>query len=100
MSEKKPEDLRSEELVGVWNAPDEASATAVTDFLRDQGIEATAVAVQIPWFGGVETLHHGYWGKVEVLGRDADRARALIEDFFRAVPEEGPAADGPEGNGP
>jgi len=35
----------------------------VTDFLRDQGIEATAVAVQIPWFGGVETLHHGYWGR-------------------------------------
>lgn len=86
MSEKKDDGLRREELVSVWNAPDEASATAVADFLREQGIEATAVAVQIAWLGGVETLHHGYWGKVEVLGRDAARARGLVDDFLRARP--------------
>ena len=86
----RPEDLRAEDLVIVWNAPDEVAATAVCDFLRDQGVEAMAVAVQIPWFGGVETLHHGYWGRVEVLSHDAARARALIEDFFKATPEPEP----------
>ena len=87
MSGKKEDGLRREETVSVWNAPDEASATAVADFLREQGIEAAAVAVQIAWLGGVETLLHGYWGKVEVLGRDAERARRLVEDFLRARPE-------------
>ncbi len=99
MSDGKPEELRAEELVNVWNAPDEAAATAVCDFLREQGVEAMALAVQIPWFGGVETLHHGYWGRIEVLGRDAVRARALIEDFFRATPEPETPAGEPEGNG-
>jgi hypothetical protein len=87
MTGKKEDELSGEELVSVWNAPDEAAATAVADFLREQGIEAAAVAVQIAWLGGVETLHHGYWGKVEVLGRDAKRARALVEDFLRGRPE-------------
>jgi len=95
MSEKKPEELRSEDLVSVWNAPDEASGVAVADFLRSQGIEATAAPVQIAWFGGVQTLHHGYWGKVEVMAHDAERARALVGDFLRATPEE----PGPEEKG-
>ncbi|HEY7727094.1 MAG TPA: hypothetical protein VID50_01425 [Candidatus Eisenbacteria bacterium] len=96
MTERKEHELRAESLVSVWNAPDEAAATAVCDFLREQGIEAAAVAVQIAWLGGVETLHHGYWGKVEVLGRDAARARALVEDFLRAVP----APEEPPGEAP
>jgi len=98
MSEKKEHELRREESVSVWNAPDEASATAVADFLREQGIEAAAVPVQIAWLGGVETLLHGYWGKVEVLGRDAERARGLVEAFLRArpEPEAGPGDAGTE----
>lgn len=93
MSEKKADDLRSEDLVGVWNAPDEASGVAVAAFLREQGIEAVAVPVQIAWFADLQTLQHGYWGKIEVMARHADRARALIEDFLRATPEE-PAEGG------
>lgn len=97
MTEKEEDELRSEELVSVWNAPDEASATAVRDFLQEQGIDAAAVAVQIAWMGGVETLHHGYWGKVEVLARDVERARMLVEDFLRGAPDsEAAAGDAPE----
>jgi hypothetical protein len=96
VSEKKEPELRREDLVSVWNAPDEAAATAVRDFLLAQGIEAAAVPVQIAWLGGVETLHHGYWGKVEVLSHDAERARALVEDFLSGEPE----ADTETGSGP
>lgn len=88
MSEKKADGLRSEDLVGVWNAPDEASGVAVAAFLREQGIEAMAVPVQIAWFADVQTLQHGYWGKIEVMAHHAERARALIEDFLKATPEE------------
>jgi len=88
--------LDREHLVSVREAPDESTATMLRDFLQGQGIEAAAVPVQIPWFGTIETVRHGYWGRVEVLERDAQRARELIEDFFAAVPEmESPP--GPEG---
>jgi hypothetical protein len=97
MNEKRDEGLRREAMVSIWNAPDEAVATAVRDFLVEQGIEAAAVPVQIAWMTGVETLLHGYWGRVEVLERDAARARTLVEDFLEGSPqpdEEGPAGEG------
>jgi hypothetical protein len=46
----------------------------------------------------VETFRQGYWGHVEVMEHDAERARALIEDFYAAEPEEEPALVG-SGNG-
>lgn len=74
-------------LVRVRNLPDEATGTMLADFLREQGIEATVQPVQIAWMPGVETMSHGYWGQLEVLERDAVRARALIDDFYAARPE-------------
>ncbi len=83
------EGLDREPLVTVREVPDEATAMFLVDFLKSQGIEATAEPVQIPWFSTVETLHHGYWGRVEVLGKDADRARTLIEEYLAATPDQG-----------
>ncbi len=87
------EELKREPLVSVREVPDEQTATMLCDFLKSQGIEATAVSVQMPWFSTVETLHQGFWGKVEVLGKDADRARSLIQDFFKASPEPDPGEE-------
>ncbi len=84
------DDLARERLVSIREVPDEPAATLLCDFLKSQGIEATAVPVQISWFSTLETLHHGYWGRVEVLGRDADRARALVEEYLAATPEPSP----------
>ncbi len=99
MSEKPENRLRAEDLVVVSRVPDEATATLLCDFLVSQGIEALAVPVQVPWFPGVETLHHGYWGTVEVLSHHAARAEALLQDFARAKPQpdEPDATGGPEG---
>lgn len=83
-------DLEKESLVTVREVQDESTATLLCDFLRSQGIEATAEPVQISWFSTLESLHHGYWGRVQVLSKDADRARALIEDYLNAEPEPGP----------
>ena len=76
-----------ERLVSVRRVPDETTATLLCDFLRDNGVPATPVAMQIPWLPGVETFQRGYWGEVEVMERDADRARELIEDFYDAEPQ-------------
>ena len=82
--EKAP---REENLVSIFGVPDEATATMLRDFLVEQGIEATTVSSQIPWFGTIEAARKGYWGRIAVLERDAARARALIEDFYAARPE-------------
>jgi len=87
--------LEDEPLVVVREVQDESTATLLRDFLMAQGIEAVAVPVQIPWFSTLESLHHGYWGRVEVLGKDADRARALIEEYLAATPEQGPGEETP-----
>ena len=85
--------IEDEPLVIVREVPDESTATLLRDFLIAQGIEAVAVPVQIPWFSTLESLHHGYWGRVEVLGKDAERARALIEEYLAASPEQGPGEE-------
>src|SRR5262249_26048852 len=53
---------RDERLVSVCEVPDEATATMLRDFLKTQGIEATAISAQIPWFGTIETARKGFWG--------------------------------------
>jgi len=90
---REEEGLEQEPLVSVREVPDEAAATLLCDFLKSQGIEATAAPVQMSWFGTLETLHHGYWGRVEVLGKDAARARALVEEYMAASPDRGPGEE-------
>jgi|SRR6267378_2685099 len=92
---RRTDALDHESLVSVREVPDEPTATLLCDFLKSQGIEAMSVPVQISWFSTLETLHHGFWGRVEVLGKDADRARALIEEYLAATPEQGPGEETP-----
>jgi hypothetical protein len=89
-----------ERLVSVRKVADETTATMLCDFLRENGVPATPVAMQIPWLPGVETFQRGYWGEVEVMERDVEKARALIEDFYAAEPQLDPGEESePEGNG-
>lgn len=81
-----------EQLVRVADVWDEATATLLCDFLKEQGIQATAVSSQLPAFGLIERAGSGHWGYVEVLENDASRAKDLIRDFFEARPETGEAA--------
>jgi hypothetical protein len=93
------EDERDEALVRVQDVWDEATATLLCDFLGEQGIRATAVSAQMPAFGMIERAHKGFWGHVEVLESDAERARRVIEDFFKGQPERGTGRGGTEENG-
>jgi len=94
---RKPKPAASgvdDRLVSVRRVDDEATGLMLAEFLRDQGIEANVHVVRMPWFGGVESLERGYWGHVEVLEREADRARSLLDDFYAARPEPDPEEDG------
>ena len=89
----KHEEPDPEAVVPVRQVADEAEATLLVEFLRTEGIEAEAVPVQNPWLAPVLKAHHPFWGHVETLGKDADRARELIEDYLRATPQPDPAED-------
>lgn len=82
-----------ERLVSVRRVPDETTATLLVDFLRSNGVPATAVAMQIPWLPGVETFRQGFWGHVEVMEHDAERAKVLIDDFFAGDVQEEPGLE-------
>ena len=82
-----------ERLVSVRRVQDETTATLLVDFLRSNGVPATAVAMQIPWLPGVETFRQGFWGHVEVMEHDAERAKTLIEDFFAGDVQEEPGLE-------
>jgi hypothetical protein len=75
-----------EELVRVHDVPDEATGTMLADFLREQEIEAMLQPVEISMLPGVESVGHGYWGKIEVLERDEAKAKALIRDYLASRP--------------
>jgi hypothetical protein len=81
-------------LVSVRRVDDEATGLMLAEFLKDQGIEANVHTVRMPWLGGVELMQRGFWGHVEVLEGEADRARSLLDDFYAAHPEPGPSAGG------
>jgi len=83
----KHEEERDEALVRIQDVPDEATATLLCDFLGEQGIRAAAISAQMPAFGMIERASRGFWGHIEVLESDADRARQVIEDFFKGRPE-------------
>ncbi len=87
-----------ERLVSVRRVQDETTATLLVDFLRSNGVPATAVAMQIPWLPGVETFRQGFWGHVEVMERDAERATVLIDDFYAGDVQDEPGLDA-GGNG-
>lgn len=82
-----------ERLVSVRRVQDETTATLLVDFLRSNGVSATAVAMQIPWLPGVETFRQGFWGHVEVLEHDVEQAKVLIDDFFAGDVQEEPGLE-------
>lgn len=100
--EREPDPAETrEQLVSVRKVDDEAMGLLLAEFLRDQGIEANVHSVRMPWLGGVEQMQRGFWGHVEVLEQDADRARKLLDDFAAARPESGSSAsDEPEDEAP
>jgi hypothetical protein len=93
-------DKIGEQLVKVHDVPDLVTGTILTDYLKNEGIQATLAPVDISMLPGVESTSHGYWGQIEVLERDADRARTLIEEYLKARPAGAATAYAPDDGDP
>lgn len=80
-------DLADEDLVSVYEPPDQFLAAAVESLLRHEGIGATVQSRQMPMYDGLALMQHPAWGKVLVLKRDEQRARPIVEAFLGATAE-------------
>lgn len=72
----------SEELVSVYEPPDQMAALAAVARLEEQGIEAVAKSEQIAMYDGLAMMMRPRWGQVLVLGSHRLRAREILEDFL------------------
>jgi hypothetical protein len=77
----------SDELVSVFQAPDEITAFLVKGVLDESGIECVVRSRQVPWMDGIFANDVGYWG--DVLTTEAQREQGLqvIADFQAAALE-------------
>lgn len=80
-----------QELVKVWEPPDQMAALAAVALLEEQGIEAAAKSEQIAMYDGLAMMMRPRWGQVLVLERDSRRAREILEDFVSEASDDGRA---------
>jgi hypothetical protein len=85
-------DVTTEDLVPVYEAPDQFLATTVESLLQHEGISATVQSRQMPMYDGLALMQNPVWGRVLVLERNAGRARDVINVFLRSVGEADAAA--------
>ncbi len=77
---------RDEELVSVYEPPDQMAAMAAAARLEEQGIEAVVKSEQIAMYDGLAMMMRPRWGKVLVLGKNRQRAREILEDLLEQPP--------------
>lgn len=76
------ESTSEQEVVSVFEAPNEIAALAIKDALQDAGIDAMIRSRQVPWLDGVMSMVVGYWGDVMTAQHDCDRAKITIESYL------------------
>ena len=89
-----------DELVSIYEPPDQMAALSVAALLEEHGIRASAKSEQIAMYDGLAMMLRPKWGKVLVLRSDAGRAREIVDEYLRdiggeAAPEGGPTDDEP-----
>lgn len=72
---------QGEDLVVVFRAQDQFTASVVQGILTGEGIPAVIESRQVPWMDGVMRMGEGYWGDVVVPRDHADRSRQLIDAY-------------------
>lgn len=72
---------QSEELVVVYRAPDEYTATLVRNLLEGENIPVVLRSHQVAWMDGVMKMGEGYWGDVMVAREHAENSARLIAEY-------------------
>lgn len=87
----EPDPGRGEELVTVYEPPDQMAAMAAAARLEEQGIDAVVKSEQIAMYDGLAMMMRPKWGKVLVLGKDRQRASEILEEFLENAADAGPS---------
>ncbi len=93
---------QNDKVVTILEAEDEMQCRMIAALLAQDGIDYLINSNQVSMFDGVMTGVKGYWGRLQVLASEAERAKKLIADFLAAQPiepeeqDEPPEADLPE----
>jgi hypothetical protein len=82
-----------EEMVPVFDAPDQMAAITVASMLEQEGIRAIVRSEQIAMFDGAAMMLRPRWGRVLAMAQDEERARMAIDEYLRSLAEQ-PVDDG------
>lgn len=80
---------QSDELVVVYRAPDEYTATLVKNLLEGENISVVLRSHQVAWMDGVMKMGEGYWGDVMVAQEHAEDSVRLIAEYQEKAALEG-----------
>lgn len=72
---------QGENLVVVYQAPDEFIASIIKGFLEDDGIPVALESKMAAMYDGALKMAEGYWGDVVVPIEYAERSKVLIEQY-------------------
>lgn len=78
-------DEAEQELVSVYEAPDEMAARSVAALLEAQGIETVIKSEQIAMYDGLAMMLRPRWGQVLVLAADRALASKMVEDYLAGL---------------
>jgi len=87
---------QNDKVVTIFEAEDEMQCRMIAALLEQDGIDYLINSNQVPMFDGVMTKLRGFWGRLQVLEGDSERAKRLIADFLAAQPIEPEETENPE----
>lgn len=77
---------QSDNLVVIFRAPDEVTASIVRGLLEGEGISVLLESRMVPWMDGIFKADMGYWGDVLVPKEHAAKSREIIRAYQKAQP--------------
>jgi hypothetical protein len=86
-NEEEPKTSFSDETVNIWPLTNSIEAEALSDMLKENGIECLIDSFEDRAYDGIFTHQKG-WGKLKVSEKDASRAKELITEFLKTLKEE------------
>lgn len=72
---------QGEDLVVVYRASDEYTATLVKNLLEGEDIPVVLESRQVAWMDGLMKMGEGYWGDVVVPRQHAEKSARLIAEY-------------------
>ena len=81
MTDEQHSQNEEQDLISVFQAPNEVTANIVRGLLVGEDIPVMIKSRQVPMYDGALTMGEGYWGDIVVPERFAERSRQIIAAY-------------------